>query len=244
MNVYCIYLPNGKRYVGVETKTGARIRHHRLMKTLKAEYPQLIHLAISKYGWKNCRWRYLATNCTNEDGWALERAFIRLFHAQDRDWGYNISEGGEHGSTGVRQDPNVVERRSAKLRGRKQSQEEINNRVAARRQNGKRYTPEMIKRFSEGQKRSFKRKDRVLITPFVAGHIPWNKETIGVMKPNSTSFKKGQQAHGTPFQKGMVPWNKGQKRPKGSQPGPNAGKIPLPAGPHGEYRWFRPEQLI
>lgn len=33
---------------------------------------------------------------------------------------------------------------------------------------------------------------------FNKGNVPWNKDTIGVMKPNSTSF-----------QVGLIPWNKG-----------------------------------
>jgi len=35
---------------------------------------------------------------------------------------------------------------------------------------------------------------------FKKGHIPWNKGTKGLMKPNSGSFKKGN-----------IPWNKGKK---------------------------------
>ena len=36
------------------------------------------------------------------------------------------------------------------------------------------------------------------------GHIPWNKNTKGIMRPNKTSFKKG-----------FTPWNKDKLMPKG-----------------------------
>jgi len=38
------------------------------------------------------------------------------------------------------------------------------------------------------------RKQNGYATPFKKGRTPWNKGTVGVMKPNSGSFKKGQQA--------------------------------------------------
>jgi hypothetical protein len=57
--------------------------------------------------------------------------------------------------------------------------------------------------------------------------VAWNKDTIGVVKPNSGSFKKGEaswnagtavvkvkrprRANSTSFEKGMIPYNKGLK---------------------------------
>jgi group I intron endonuclease len=43
------------------------------------------------------------------------------------------------------------------------------------------------------------------------GYIPWNKDTIGVMQPNSTSFKSGERVSiATEFKPGMKPWNTGK----------------------------------
>ncbi|MEK6829227.1 MAG: HNH endonuclease signature motif containing protein [Nanoarchaeota archaeon] len=38
------------------------------------------------------------------------------------------------------------------------------------------------------------------------GHIPWNKGTKGLIKPNKGSFQKGRK---------VIPWNKGKKMPNG-----------------------------
>ncbi len=46
--------------------------------------------------------------------------------------------------------------------------------------------------------------------PFKKGCIPWNKETKGLIKPNSGSFKK-DCLYGIQFKKNFIPWNKGLK---------------------------------
>ena len=88
----------------METKTGRRINDHKNMQSLRHPQPkarQVVDYAIKKYGWANCQWRYLAINCTNEDGWALERFFIKQMRLQDEKWGYNINAGGNNGRLGV-----------------------------------------------------------------------------------------------------------------------------------------------
>lgn len=105
MNVYCLYFPNGKRYVGTEARTGRRINDHANVASIRdkgKDQAQVVHLAIQKHGWENCQWRYLATNCTKADAYALEVTFICLFRTQDPEWGYNRSVGGEDGGLGVK----------------------------------------------------------------------------------------------------------------------------------------------
>lgn len=98
MNVYCIYFKNGKRYVGIEAKNGARIKFHSRGYNSKSKNPQLVTRAISKHGWDTCKWRYLVTNASKEDAGKLEKFFIKQFQTQDRDKGYNICPGGRGGS--------------------------------------------------------------------------------------------------------------------------------------------------
>lgn len=44
------------------------------------------------------------------------------------------------------------------------------------------------------------------------GVEPWNKGTVGIMKPNSGSFKSGERkSKNTEFKKGQLPWNTGKK---------------------------------
>jgi hypothetical protein len=98
VNVYCIYFKNGKRYVGVEAKHGARITFHSRGYNSKSKNPQVVTKAISKYGWDTCKWRYLITNASKEDAFKLEKFFIKQFQTQDREKGYNICAGGRGGS--------------------------------------------------------------------------------------------------------------------------------------------------
>lgn len=119
MNVYCIYLPNGKRYVGIETRRGERIRNHRCGTSLrhKTRAPQVVDIAIRKHDWGNCQWRYLATNCTKPDAIALEKFFIRHHDLQNRDVGYNRTAGGDAcGANATSFQPGVTSHNAGKLR--------------------------------------------------------------------------------------------------------------------------------
>ena len=105
MNVYCLYSPSGKKYVGVESRTGHRIRTHMRGYELKRKHPPAIAQAIKSFGWEAFQWRYLASNCTPQEAWKLEQFFIRYFGTQERDLGYNRSSGGTHGALGMRHTP-------------------------------------------------------------------------------------------------------------------------------------------
>ncbi len=206
MNVYCIYFPNGKRYVGVDSRPDRRIRDHSRCSSMSRKdgrRPQLVDVAINKHGWKNCQWRYLATNCSNEDGWALESFFIVTMRLKEDRWGYNRADGGSHGATGVAHTPERI----AKIN-------------ATRLKNGTYvphhlHTPEMRARSLAVRKQRNNYK----------GPPDW---VYDALTANKTSFKKGD-----------IPWNKGV-----SYPSKNKGRIGLPAGPNGEMRFFRAEQLI
>lgn len=63
-------------------------------------------------------------------------------------------------------------------------------------------TAELNKRFKTsitvGQVRSAKKNHKItsgLSKIWAVGHIPWNKGTTGLAKPNRTSFKKGNKPH-------------------------------------------------
>lgn len=96
MNVYCLYFPNGKRYFGIESKTGSRISSH---KTNAAKWrvkprPQLVSKAIAKYSWEKITWRYLVTQVSQDFALALEALLIAVHKTQDPDIGYNVDPGG------------------------------------------------------------------------------------------------------------------------------------------------------
>lgn len=264
MNVYCIYAPNGKRYVGVEKQHGRRIRDHRNMVTLRKgrkDRPQVIDLAIRKHGWENCRWRYLATNCSNEDGWALEKFFIKTMRLQDPEWGYNISAGGKNAAEGCKRTDAMKAHHSAVMKALKRGPTpgsfKPGHRPALAGTKGR------IKAWNKGIPMA--EETRHKLSEAKKGQPSWNKgqPMTAEHKDALSRAKKGKaKATSTSFQSGGVPHNKGKKTGKPAwnagtkgvskanggtfKPGMGGqrGKIALPAGPNGERRWFRPEQLI
>ncbi len=240
MNVYCLYFKNGKRYVGTETKSGRRINDHARMSSIRDKgeaKAQVVHLAIRKHGWDSVKWRYLATNCSPKDAYALERTFIHLFKTQDPAWGYNRSEGGET-NTGMVVSQKERARRSAQAirlgTAHLQTASAVAKRVATRKANGN-YGPPPAAFFNRTHTRTS--------GAFRKGNVPHNKGAAKPKppkKPHSTSQLNTPEAiakrmatrakDGTLFKKGYTPAHKG--------------RIALPAGPNGETRYFRAEQLI
>jgi group I intron endonuclease len=117
MNVYCITFPHGKKYVGVESKTGQRKRDHS-RSGRRGKRLTFVARAVAKYGWENCNFEYLAQDLLPEDGWLMEIRLIKEWKLQDRAHGYNISAGGDKGAWGVKRTPEVRERMAAAKRGR------------------------------------------------------------------------------------------------------------------------------
>jgi len=80
------------------------------------------------------------------------------------------------------------------LKTRVRTQESIKKMAQTKR--GKNLSSTHKKRIGKGLKRAYKENRR---KGFRKGHVPWNKETKGIMKENSGSFKKGHKT-----------WNKGK----------------------------------
>lgn len=98
MNLYCINFPNGKKYVGVETKTGARWRDHCKPPTNKKW--TVVQRAVAKYGKENCKFEYICMGIERGECLQMEIDFIKKWNLTDRNFGYNVSTGGE-GSNGI-----------------------------------------------------------------------------------------------------------------------------------------------
>ena len=88
---YCHISPNGKKYVGITSQS--------VLKRWRDGYAFNAHLqsAIDLYGWDNFQHLILAQNLSKEWACAIEQIFIRDWKLQDREFGYNISYGGEGG---------------------------------------------------------------------------------------------------------------------------------------------------
>lgn len=247
-SVYCLYFPNGKRYVGVESRKGRRIADHRAMVSLrKGEgQAQVVHLAIRKHGWASVKWRYLATGLTAAEAYALERTFIRLFRTQQTEWGYNRSAGGEYSGLGVTPSAETRAKMSAAKLARPkggaahlQAPEVRAKIVATRKANGNYGPPPAGFVNTEPNQTSFK-----------AGHQTWNKgrPMSAESKARISASRRGKAVGNTNgFKRGQSPWNKGQAHSEETRQRVSAaktGRIGLPAGPNGEMRYFRPEQFI
>jgi group I intron endonuclease len=127
MNVYCLYFPNGKRYFGVENKTGQRITTHKSSagKRKLGERPQLVTKALRKYGWDQVQYRYIVSGVSKDVGLAIEAIMIRLHRTQDLRLGYNIDPGGGRYRCGVKasEETRMKLSRSQKLLNRKMPEE-------------------------------------------------------------------------------------------------------------------------
>ena len=94
---YCIYIhtnkTNGKVYVGLTSmKPEERWREGK-------GYHKGTHFrnAIDKYGWDNFEHEIVKNGLTKEEASCWEQYYISFYNSTDRQHGYNMSSGGEHG---------------------------------------------------------------------------------------------------------------------------------------------------
>lgn len=127
---------NGKRYVGITSKSNV---NHRWESGCGYKENPHFYSAIQKYGWDGFEHIILFDGLDCESAKSMERFFIRLWSTQDREYGYNMTSGGD-GTPGyhpsdetraklseARRKENLsaetLQRRSDGLRGRKFSEE-------------------------------------------------------------------------------------------------------------------------
>ena len=95
-NIYKHTFPNGKCYIGL-TKQDPDIR---FKNGYGYETCPLMWNAIQKYGWKNVETTWLHTNIEDLNQAAyLEREAIKKYRSNERDYGYNLANGGQGGAT-------------------------------------------------------------------------------------------------------------------------------------------------
>lgn len=123
---------NGKRYVGVTSKPNPE---HRWREGRGYTENSHFKCAIDKYGWDNFSHEILYEGLTEKDAKSMERKLIKDWQTQNREFGYNMTSGGDgtpdyHPSEETRQklsnakrrenlSPETLERRSKGLKGRK-----------------------------------------------------------------------------------------------------------------------------
>lgn len=104
---WCVYIhisPSNKAYIGITSgKPEYRWQNGLgyLKKTKYGDYTQpAIARAINKYGWDSFEHVVWADCLTKEQACKYEQILISLFNTQDRQYGYNISNGGDDGGKG------------------------------------------------------------------------------------------------------------------------------------------------
>lgn len=127
INVYCVYTifnkHNGKVYVGKTNDYVHRIKAHIATANYRTKNKRcLIHLALRKYGSRNFIFTVLQQFITNIDCLAAEKYWIRYFRANEREFGYNLTEGGE-GSCGFYQSDEAKRKVSRANTGKIRTQE-------------------------------------------------------------------------------------------------------------------------
>jgi hypothetical protein len=121
-NNYTVYMhkfPNNKIYIGI-TKRNPNIRWGECGENYRGQ--TFINRAIQKYGWDNIQHIILATNLSKEWACKIEQDLIFKYHSNDRNYGYNMTSGGE-GRFNSKPSKETIEKISKSKSGKKLSEE-------------------------------------------------------------------------------------------------------------------------
>lgn len=118
---WCVYIhlfPNGKRYVGITSKS-PKARWGRGKGYKDRNIP--ICRAIEKYGWDNIEHIIVATGLAHEESCKMEQDLIKKYKTNisryGNDYGYNLTDGGE-GSLGHKVPESLIEQNRERLLGK------------------------------------------------------------------------------------------------------------------------------
>jgi len=92
--IYTLYehiTPNNKRYIGITSQEPNRRWQNGYGYTDNEYFMN----AINKYGWDNIQHNILHTELTEKVACNLEKEYIKKYKANNREFGYNIAEGGQ-----------------------------------------------------------------------------------------------------------------------------------------------------
>ena len=157
---YIVYMHknkiNNKIYIGITYQnTKNRWRKNGLGYKKQKQF----YNAICKYGWDNFEHIILFENLTKDEACQKEQELIKKYKSNDRNYGYNLSEGGESGSKGS----HWIMSKEAKEKNRQAHLGEKNGMYGIKGKDN----PNYGKQLSEETKRKMSEK--------LKGHISWNK---------------------------------------------------------------------
>ena len=89
---------NGKVYIGLSTNVDKRENYHyeATYNENDGRYKNHLYSAMRKYGYDKFKFEILE-ECPKEKLRERERYYINLYQSNDREKGYNLTQGGEHG---------------------------------------------------------------------------------------------------------------------------------------------------
>ena len=99
MKKYWVYIhtcPNGKKYVGITTRSEPERRWGRNGEGYEG---QLFGKAVRKYGWSSITHEVFQVD-SKEEMYYTEKYLIAYYHTTEREFGYNLSSGGEKSALG------------------------------------------------------------------------------------------------------------------------------------------------
>lgn len=125
--IYLIHnLINNKVYVGKTNHPVQRWYRHRQSALGKAISKFYVHKAMAKYGIENFSFTVFQSFENQKDSLLAETYWIKFFKSKDKQFGYNLTDGGE-GCAGRKVSEETREKMREKAIGRKHSAETIKN---------------------------------------------------------------------------------------------------------------------
>ena len=135
MSNYCVYKhtsPCGKVYIGI-TSRNPLYRWSNGNGYIQNRY---FYSAIKKYGWNAFQHEILFSDLSKEDACNIEKELIYKFQSNKREYGYNLSSGGENPAEGVRLSEETRKKMSESHKGWKPTEEQRLNYSEAAKKRG------------------------------------------------------------------------------------------------------------
>ena len=163
---------NGKMYIGITSQHPQDRWGHN-----GSGYKSTPHFyaAIQKYGWDNFEHNILYTDCTKEQACELEKLLIKKYKTQNRDFGYNILEGGDAPSMPQEIRDKISEKLKGNTNGAGHPCSEEKKKKISEAQKGRQFTEEHKQNLSEAAKNR---------------HVPCSEEKKKTLSKNYPNKKK------------------------------------------------------
>ena len=145
---------NGKRYVGITSRQNPEIRWR-----AGRGYDQSPRFAsaIKRYGWDGFKHVILLEGLSETIAKEKEKEYISLWRTQEKDYGYNLTSGGD-GTSGYHPSKETIEKLSAARRKENLSPETLARRSQGLK--GRKFSEEHKRKIGDGNSKAIKMMDR------------------------------------------------------------------------------------